>query len=653
MACLASRSFGESASGRRRRIAACQRRFHMRRGASGVLWRAVLAVSTAVIPREALAQEADATVVILVRHAENEAGDDGELTPEGRLRALELAEGLDGVELAAVYSTQYVRTRQTASLVGARGGLEAQVFEVAGGVEDHAASLADHLLIAHSGETVLVVGHSNTVREIVTALGGQPGPPITEREYDRIYTVILQPGQPVRTIRARYGEPSGVGLTGVHADRPFGSVQEQERLQQSWLSLRLRRVLPRLMREHGVDMWIVPMREYNEDPVFRALVSPTTMAARRRTIYSFCDREGELERVAIGGTSQGGLYRVVRDPNARVGAAGASERRAEPFGPEQWQLLPPIVAECDPEIIAVNISRTHAFSDGLTVGEWEQMSAVLRPPYLARVVRRERLALDYMSERLPEMMPAYERMMELAHAIIRTAFSNKIITPGTTTTDDVVWWMRQHVNDLGLRVWFQPSVTVQRRGAAMGDSVSPVILPGDVLHTDFGITALGLNTDTQHMAYVLEPSELEAPAGLTRALEQGNRLQRIVLDEMQVGRTGNEVLAEARRRMTEEGIDGTIYTHPIGDHGHGAGPLIGLWDRQEGVPGRGDVSIRPSTWFSIELQATTPVPEWDGQRVRMALEEEAAIDEAGVIDWVLEAQEELHLIRSQELGARP
>ncbi len=100
--------------------------------------------------------------------------------------------------------------------------------------------------------------------------------------------------------------------------------------------------------------------------------------------------------------------------------------------------------------------------------------------------------------------------------------------------------------------------------------------------------------------------------------------------------------------MIAEGIDGTVYTHPIGDHGHGAGPLIGLWDRQEGVPGRGDVPVRPNSWFSIELQATTPVPEWNGQRVRMALEEEAALDEDGRIDWVLEAQERLHLIRSVE-----
>ncbi len=648
MACLASRCFGESSARSRRQMMAPGRR----RTRGGELLLVALGLLFSAEAERALAQQPDPTVIVLVRHAEKEEGGDPGLTPAGQLRAIDLAETLAGSELDAVYSTQFRRTRQTAFPVAARLGFEERVFEVSGDIEGHAADLAQHLLSTHRGQAVLVVGHSNTLPEIVTALGGEPGPPIGEQEYDRIYLVILQPGHPARTVRTRYGVPHGIGRIGTAPERPFGTVQQQERLQQTWLSVRLRRVLPRLMREHGVDMWIVPMREYNEDPVFRALVSPTTMAARRRTIYVFCDGgEDDFERVAIGGTSQGGLYRVVRDPDARLGAAGASERRAEPFGPEQWQLLPPVVEECDPEIIAVNVSHTHAFSDGLSAGEWEQLSQALRPPYLARVVRRERLALDYMTERLPEMLPTYEKIMERAHTIIRTAFSGEVIEPGKTTTDDVVWWMRQRVNDLGLRVWFQPSVSVQRHGVTMSDSVSPVIQPGDVLHTDFGITAMGLNTDTQHMAYVLRRGEREAPAGLTRALEQGSRLQRIVLDETRVGRTGNQVLAAARERMAAEGIDGTVYTHPIGDHGHGAGPLIGLWDRQEGVPGRGDVPVRPNTWFSIELQATTPVPEWDGQRVRMALEEEAAIDEAGVIGWVLEAQDGLHLIRSVEGSA--
>lgn len=434
---------------------------------------------------------------------------------------------------------------------------------------------------------------------------------------------------------------------GAAQERPFGTLREQAEIRQEWLQLRLSRVLPRLMREHGVDMWVVPVREYNEDPVFHSLVSPTTMAARRRTIYVFFDRGGEegVERIAIGGTSQGGLYEVVRDPDAAVGTAGTTRRAAEPFGPEQWTLLTRAVEERDPRAIAVNASRTHAFSDGLTVGEWEAMAEALGPVYAQRVVRRELLPLQYVEERLPEMVPVYRRLQERVHRIIATAFSREVIEPGVTRTDDVVWWLRQRVNDLGLTDWFQPSVSVQRRGVEMGDSANPVILRGDVLHTDFGLVALGLKTDTQHMGYVLREGETEAPAGLLAALGRANRLQDLLLEEMVPGRTGNEVLANTLRRMRQEGIDGSVYTHPIGDHGHGAGPLIGLWDRQDGVPGRGEVELRPNTWFSIELQATTPVPEWGGQPVRMALEEEARLDETGDRHWVLRRQDRFHLVR--------
>ena len=429
-------------------------------------------------------------------------------------------------------------------------------------------------------------------------------------------------------------------------ERPFGTQREQADVRQEWLRLRLERVLPRLMREHGADMWIVPVREYNEDPVFHSLVSPTTMAARRRTIYVFHDPgDGRpVERIAIGGTSQGGLYTVVRDPDAMTGTAGTQQRAAEPFGPEQWKLLTTVVRERDPETIAINVSQTHAFSDGLTLGEWEGMREALGPDYASRVVRRELLPLEYIEERLPEMLPAYRDMMEVVHDIVATAFSERVVTPGTTTTDDVVWWLRQRVTDLGLGTWFQPSVDVQRQGGTGGEA-SPVIRRGDVLHLDFGISVLGLNTDTQHMGYVLRDGETEPPAGLVHALRRANRLQDLLLEEMEPGRSGNQVLGSTLERMRAEGIDGTVYTHPIGDHGHGAGPLIGLWDRQQGVVGRGEVSLRPETWFSIELQATTAVPEWDGQPVRMALEEEAFLDGNSRRSWVLRRQELFHLVR--------
>ncbi len=425
-------------------------------------------------------------------------------------------------------------------------------------------------------------------------------------------------------------------------ERPLGTLRQQAELRQHWLRQRLETVLPRLMRENGVDMWIVAMREYNEDPVFRGLVSPTTYFARRRTIYLFYDRGPErgVERLALGGGSQGGLYEAIRATER-----APDGRQRELWGRAQWDALAHAVRERNPKRIALDISQTHAFSDGLSVGEWEQMQEALGPDMVKRVVRAERLPLDYLAIRVPGMEPTYRRMQEIVHQIIVTAFSGQVITPGVTTTDDVVWWLMQRVNDLGLGTWFQTSVEVQRRGVDLADSTAPMIQPGDVLHCDFGITALGLNTDTQHMGYVLRPGETDAPAGLKHALSVGNRLQDVLLSQMQPGRSGNDVLKAALDQMRAEGIDGTIYTHPIGDNGHAAGPLIGLWDRQDGVPGRGDVPLLASTWHSIELQATTPVPEWGNQPVRMALEEDAEMTADGSMRWVLSRQSELHLVR--------
>ncbi len=441
--------------------------------------------------------------------------------------------------------------------------------------------------------------------------------------------------------------PAGATAQPSLPERPFGTLREQADTRQRWLESRMATVLPALMRKYGVDMWAIPMREYNEDPVFTSLVSPTTFAARRRTIYVFSLRADSVERIALGGSSQGGVYTAVRSTKPADGPAGTrGERSAELWGDEQWIVLKQVIEERDPRSIAVNISRVFAFSDGLTAGELEGMTEALGERWTSRFVRHDALAVDLIATRLPEEAVFYRRLQEVAWEIIGTAFSGAVITPGVTRADDVVWWMRQRVNDLGLGSWFQPSVDVQRRGVSAAElGANPLIQRGDVLHCDFGVVALGLHTDTQHMGYVLLEGETAPPPGLVAALRRGNRLQDIVMDELRPGRTGNEVLQSSLARMRAEGIEGTVYTHPIGMHGHGAGPLIGLWDYQDGVPGRGDAKVIPSMWFSIELQATSPVPEWDGQRVRMALEEDMTIDAAGRNAWALGQQTEFHLVR--------
>ena len=423
--------------------------------------------------------------------------------------------------------------------------------------------------------------------------------------------------------------------------RPLGTLREQAQLQQLWLQQRLGTVLPQLMREQNIEMWVVAMREYNEDPVFPALVSATTFAARRRTIYIFHDRgpdEG-VERLALGGSSQGGLYEAIR------GMVQTEDgRRQELWGKDQWDLFADMVRERDPRNIAVDISEEHNFADGLSAGEWEQMQEALGPDLVSRVVRAELLPINMLYVRVPGMLATFRHMQELVWKTISTAFSNEVIIPGVTTTDDVVWWMRQRINDMGLQTWFHTSVDVQRSGGVDSQG-STIVQRGDVLHCDIGITALGLNTDTQHLGYVLRENETDVPEGIKAALRNGNRLQDILLAEMHPGLTGNEVLVAALAKMREAGINGTIYSHPVGDNGHASGPLIGMWDRQEGVPGRGDVPLRGPTWYAIELQATSPVPEWGGQPIRIGMEEDAELTADGTMRWIKARQTEYHLVR--------
>jgi hypothetical protein len=398
------------------------------------------------------------------------------------------------------------------------------------------------------------------------------------------------------------------------------------------------------------------MREYNEDPVFASLVSPTTFAARRRTIYIFHDPCGPggrpgcdkpIEKLALGGTSQGGVFTAVRSTKAAAGPAGGNvQPNAELWGDEQWQVLVAEIEKRNPQSIAINTSRVFAFNDGLSSGELEGMREALGPKWASRLKPADNLALDLIATRLPEEGEVFNRMTRLVWGIIDTAFSSHVITPGVTRTEDVVWWMRQKVNDLGLGTWFHPSVEVQRKGLSDEQlGTNPVIQKGDVLHCDFGITALRLNTDTQHMGYVLRDGETDVPPGLKRALLNSNRLQDIVVAELRPGRTGNEILTASRGKMKAAGIDGTIYSHPIGMNGHGAGPLIGLWDYQDGVPGRGDAKVIPSMWYSIELQATSPVPEWNNQPVRSAQEEDVIIGADGSVRWAYQRQTRFHLVK--------
>jgi hypothetical protein len=406
----------------------------------------------------------------------------------------------------------------------------------------------------------------------------------------------------------------------------------QAAVQNGWLKIRLEQVLPELMQRTGIDMWIVAAREYNEDPAIMTLLPHPEMAARRRTILVFARKpNGTCDRLTVSRYGDRDFYDVVWDPKTET----------------QVECLTRIVRDYDPQVIGLNVSSAFPFGDGLSHHEHTFIMDALGAAYAARVRSAEHLAVGWLERRIAPELTVYPGLVEIGHAIIAAAFSSRVIQPGITTTDDVVWWMRQTMQSMGLQAWFQPGIEIQAPGQSMeigGDAeVRKLIMPGDLLHCDIGFYYLGLATDQQQHAYVLRPGESAAPAGLLKALAAGNQLQDILLAEMQLGRTGNEVLAAALAPARAAGLQPSIYTHPLGYHGHAAGPTIGLWDNQDFVSGPGEYPLYDDTVYSIELNIRQAVPEWDGQEAMIALEEDAVLT-GGHVHWLHGRQTELHLI---------
>ena len=392
------------------------------------------------------------------------------------------------------------------------------------------------------------------------------------------------------------------------------------------LERRLDQLVPDLMSAAGLEAWVIDSREYNEDPVSATMLPATWLrTARRRTILVF--KGGGRTRGAISRYPVGS-FPSVWDPESE---------------PDQWNALAEFLADVTGNV-GINISTIHALADGLTSTEHADLVRSLDSHHL---VSAEQVAIGWLETRLVEEREAMVEACALSHDLLRRALSEEVVDAGTTTTQDVAWWLSQNSHDAGHGLWFHPGVTVQRAGdgaASPADGLSDRIIErGDLIHIDFGIVRNGYHTDQQQHAYVLEQGETSAPASFVVGLSKANRLQDILMEEMQPGRTGNEVLAVTRERGLGEGIRPVVYTHPIGLHGHAAGSTIGLWDAQDGVPGAGDYPLGENTGWSIELAVEIDIEEWDGQTGRIMLEEDAFLDQEGT-RFLDGRQEELWLI---------
>jgi Xaa-Pro aminopeptidase len=414
-------------------------------------------------------------------------------------------------------------------------------------------------------------------------------------------------------------------------------VRERPAAINAALRERLDTVLPHVMRETGVDLWLVIAREYVEDPVYFTLVPAPSFAARRTTMLVFHDRGPEhgVERWTVSRYPLADLYQSAWE-------GGDLDA--------QWQRLGELIRERDPRTIAIDVSRDWQHADGLTHGLHRRLMEVLSPELRERVVSAEALVVRWLETRAPLELEVYPQAVAVARRVIAEAFSERVVTPGVTTTDDVAWYIRERFHELDLDPWFHPYVNVQRPGQECGGETPfcgeepAVIRRGDVLHTDVGLCYLRLCTDTQEMGYVLRIGESEVPAGLRRALAVGNRWQDLVTAEFRTGRPGNEVLAAARAAADADGIVSSLYTHPIGFHGHAAGATVGMWDNQGPTPVEGDWPIHPDTAWAIEGNVVVPVPEWEGGRVQIKLEQSAVFDGRKVL-YLAGRQTEWHVIR--------
>ncbi|MDG2444740.1 MAG: M24 family metallopeptidase [Flavobacteriaceae bacterium] len=417
-------------------------------------------------------------------------------------------------------------------------------------------------------------------------------------------------------------------------------VSEKERaiLKDELLEDRFQNLLPQLMDDADLDMWLLISREYNEDPVLKTMLPATWLNARRRTMILFYrnKEQNTMERIAVA------RY----DIGKSIKSAWNKEEE-----PNQWKALSAIIAERNPNKIGINYSKNFALADGLVKTDYEELLENLPDSLTSKLVSAEKLAIAWIETRTEKEMNLFKKLVTITHDIIDDAFSEKVIIPGKTTTEDVVWFMRQKVTDMGLETWFHPTIDLQRSNQKLkshiysfskGDT-DKVIQKGDLLHCDFGITYLGLNTDCQQHAYVLKDEETEVPEFLAMAFKKGNRLQDILTTTMKEGKTGNEILLSSLSTAKSEGLRPSIYTHPLGKYGHSAGTTIGMWDSQGGVPFKGDYSLHKNTAYAIELNVTVSISEWQ-KDIRIMLEE-AGFYGDNFFDYVNERQTEIKPIK--------
>ena len=425
---------------------------------------------------------------------------------------------------------------------------------------------------------------------------------------------------------------AALGQTGIPAMPKLLSQREQMEVREKWLTARFALLQP-MMKRQGIEMWIVVNEEFKSDPVIDQLVPPMPIVGRR-DVFIFIDRGDKLERIAMVRYDEERLhnhYKLVMPARDK-------------FGEE----LRKIVDEAKPKTIALNYGGTRGQQSGLSYDAYKFLAESLGAENEKKFVSAAPLLTEFLDTRLPDELTEYQKAVHLTDFLVRRAFSTEVITPGKTTAGDVRWWLLEQVNKLGLTVWFQPDLRIQRQKKPNETTSqflstakeNEVLQKGDLLHVDFGLNYMGLSTDWQKHAYILKDGENNAPNGLRYGLVVTNRLQDLLFTNAKVGMTGAEVYEKTMADAKQFDIEAMIYSHPIGTQGHGLGPSIDF----RGTVGGGGNKILPGSFMSIELNTSTVVPEWDNQKVTMMAEDDAVMTPEGY-KFIRPRQTALYLIK--------
>lgn len=392
-------------------------------------------------------------------------------------------------------------------------------------------------------------------------------------------------------------------------------LRSQAQLSTAILQDRLEMILPEAMEKSGVDFWLIIAREYNEDPLMKTLFTWDMPTARRISALAFYyDRTtGKVRRMSIGALSpqMSNLYENVKDKNETP-----------------WECIARIVAQYNPNCIAINKSNHHGFCDGISAGLYDSLQSCLAPEYQQRVCSADKLAIYWLQKITDFELKLMSVLVDVTQDIVKLFFSKDFIKPGITKTSDIEWLMRDAISQLGFDYWFGPDVDLQRKGCSDSRMTDSLIQAGDLLHCDIGIAAkyIRLHTDIQWLAYVGKTDDGSAPIGLKELFASCNRFQDIVTSNFQAQSTGNDVFAKSITQAKESGLKPMLYTHPLGTFGHGAGPLIGLYDAQGFVDGSGEYLIQNKTCYALELNICGNLTEWDNQDVFIYREEDIYFD---------------------------